>query len=116
MRPSSSVIELAQVRAERHAESLATALVADLAIIQDRPIGYFHLDTGNPATDLELGAAGLLRPRGAARNGCPHPTRQPRRRSVGPLKMWATLLNRRNGQHLTEMMREMDTLREQTRR
>jgi hypothetical protein len=29
-------------------------------VIQDRLIGYFHVDAGNPATDIELGAAGLL--------------------------------------------------------
>lgn len=51
---------LAEIRAERRAASIATAVLADLVIIQDRLIGYFHTDAGNPATDIELGAAGLL--------------------------------------------------------
>jgi hypothetical protein len=55
-----SVIDLAHIRAERQAASVATAVLDDLAIIQDRLIGYFHSDAGNPATDEELGAAGLL--------------------------------------------------------
>ena len=55
-----TVIELAAIRAERDAASVATAVLADLALIQDRLIGYFHVNTGNPATDAELGAAGLL--------------------------------------------------------
>ena len=55
-----SVINLAEVRAERQAASIATAVLADLAIIQDRLIGYFHVEAGNPATDAELGLAGLL--------------------------------------------------------
>jgi hypothetical protein len=54
------VTNLAKIRAERRAASVATAVLADLAIIQDRLIGYFHVDAGNPATDIELGAAGLL--------------------------------------------------------
>jgi hypothetical protein len=54
------VINLADVRAERQAVSVATAVLADLAVIRDRLIGYFHVDAGNPATDTELGAAGLL--------------------------------------------------------
>jgi hypothetical protein len=33
---------------------------ADLTVIQDRLIGYFHADAGNAATDVETGAAGLL--------------------------------------------------------
>ena len=55
-----SVTNLAEIRAERRASSVATAVLADLTIIQDRLIGYFHADAGNPATDIELGAAGLL--------------------------------------------------------
>jgi hypothetical protein len=55
-----SVTNLAEIRAERRAASIATVVLADLAIIQDRLIGYFHADAGNPATDIELGAAGLL--------------------------------------------------------
>jgi hypothetical protein len=55
-----SVSNLAEIRAKRRAASVATAVLADLAIIQDRLIGYFHVDAGNPATDVELGAAGLL--------------------------------------------------------
>ena len=55
-----SLTNLAEFRAERRAVSIATAVLADLAIIQDRLIGYFHIDAGNPATDIELGAAGLL--------------------------------------------------------
>jgi hypothetical protein len=54
------VIKLAEIRAERHAASIAAAVLADLAIIQDRLIGYFHVDAGNPTTDVEMGAAGLL--------------------------------------------------------
>jgi hypothetical protein len=57
---SGSVICLVDTRAERHAASIATAVLADLAVIQDRLIGYLHVDAGNPATDVELGAAGLL--------------------------------------------------------
>jgi hypothetical protein len=52
-----SVINLAEIRAERQAASVATAV---LAIIQGWLIGYFHIDAVNPATDDELGAAGLL--------------------------------------------------------
>ena len=55
-----SVTNLAEIRAERRAASIATAVLADLVIIKDRLIGYFHTDPGNPATDIELGAAGLL--------------------------------------------------------
>jgi hypothetical protein len=55
-----SVTTLAEIRAKRRAASIATAMLADLAVIQDRLIGYFHVDAGNPATDIELGAAGLL--------------------------------------------------------
>ena len=55
-----SVTSLAEIRAERRATSVATAVLADLAVIQDRLIGYFHVDAGNPVTDVELGAAGLL--------------------------------------------------------
>ena len=54
------MVNLAEIRAERQAASVATAVLADLASIQDRLIGYFHVDAGNPATDAELGAAGLL--------------------------------------------------------
>ena len=54
------VINLADIRMERHVASVAAAVLADLAIIQDRLIGYFHIDAGNSATDVELGAAGLL--------------------------------------------------------
>jgi len=54
------VINLAGIRAERRAASVAAAVLADLAIIQARLIGYYHTDAGNPATDIELGAAGLL--------------------------------------------------------
>jgi hypothetical protein len=54
------VTTLAEIRAQRRAASIATAVLADLGIIQDRLIGYFHVDAGNPATDIELGAAGLL--------------------------------------------------------
>ena len=54
------VINLADIRMERRAASVAAAVLADLVIIQDRLIGYFHIDAGNPATDVELGAAGLL--------------------------------------------------------
>lgn len=60
MMPSASVINLAEIRAERRAEAVATTVLADLAIIQDRLIGYFHIDAGNAATDVEMGAAGLL--------------------------------------------------------
>ena len=52
-----SVISFAEIRAARR---VATAVLADLAVIQDQLIGYFHVDAGNSATDLELGAAGLL--------------------------------------------------------
>jgi hypothetical protein len=55
-----SVTNLTQIRAERRAASVATAVLTDLAIIRDRLIGYFHVDAGNHATDIELGAAGLL--------------------------------------------------------
>jgi|HubBroStandDraft_4_1064222.scaffolds.fasta_scaffold1031623_1 hypothetical protein len=55
-----SVVNLAGLRAERRAAAIATAVLTDLAVIQDRLIGYFHVDAGNPATDAELGAAGLL--------------------------------------------------------
>ena len=55
-----SVTSLAAIRAERRAASDATAVLADLAVIQDRLIGYFHVDAGNPVTDIELGVAGLL--------------------------------------------------------
>jgi len=55
-----SVINLAEIRAERQAASVATAVLAELAIIQEWLIGYYHIDAGNPATDDELGAAGLL--------------------------------------------------------
>ena len=55
-----SVIDLAEIRTERQAASVATAVLADLATIQDRLIGYFRSDAGNSATDAELGAAGLL--------------------------------------------------------
>jgi hypothetical protein len=54
------VTNLADIRAERCAASVATAVLTDLTIIQNRLIGYFHVDAGNPATDIELGAAGLL--------------------------------------------------------
>jgi hypothetical protein len=54
------VINLGEIRAERRAASVATAVLADLAVIRDRLIGFFHVDAGNPATDVELGAAGLL--------------------------------------------------------
>jgi len=54
------VTSLAEIRADRRAASVATAVLADLAVIQDRLIGYFHVDAGNPVTDVELGAAGLL--------------------------------------------------------
>lgn len=54
------VINLADIRAERYVSSVATAVLADLAVIQDRLIGYFHTGAGNSATDVELGAAGLL--------------------------------------------------------
>jgi hypothetical protein len=57
---SGSVIDLAKVRAERRVASVATAVLDDLTVIQDQLIGYFHVDAGNPATDAELGAAGLL--------------------------------------------------------
>jgi len=55
-----SVTSLAEIRAVRRATSIATAVLADLAVIQDRLVGYFHVDAGNPVTDVELGAAGLL--------------------------------------------------------
>lgn len=55
-----SVISFADIRAERHVASVATTVLADLAIIQDRLIGYFHVDAGNCPTDAELGTAGLL--------------------------------------------------------
>jgi len=55
-----SVVDLAEIRAKRHAETVATAVLADLTIIQDRLIGYFHVGAGNPVTDAQLGAAGLL--------------------------------------------------------
>src|SRR5437764_12343916 len=55
-----TVINLGEIRAERHAVAVATAVLANLAVIQDRLIGYFHADVGNPATDAELGTAGLL--------------------------------------------------------
>jgi hypothetical protein len=55
-----SVTNFNEIRAERRAASVTTAVLADLATIQDRLIGYFHADAGNVATDLELGAAGLL--------------------------------------------------------
>jgi len=55
-----SIINLAEARAERHAAAIATAVLADLAVIQDRLIGFFHNDAGHPVTDVELGAAGLL--------------------------------------------------------
>jgi hypothetical protein len=55
-----SVTNFAEIRTDRRAASVANAVLADLAIIQDRLIGYFHVDAGNPATDIELGAAGLL--------------------------------------------------------
>ena len=54
------VINLGEIRAERRAASVATAVLADLAVIRDRLIGFFHVDAGSPATDIELGAAGLL--------------------------------------------------------
>lgn len=60
MSRTASVINFAETRAERHASTIASAVLADLAVIQDRLIGYFHADVGNPATDAELGAAGLL--------------------------------------------------------
>jgi hypothetical protein len=55
-----SVINLAEVRAQRQTASVASTVLADLAIIQDQLIGYFHVEAGNPATDAQLGAAGLL--------------------------------------------------------
>jgi len=55
-----TVINLGAIRAERHAAAVATAVLANLAVIQDRLIGYFHVDSGNPAVDAERGAAGLL--------------------------------------------------------
>ena len=55
-----TVINLGETRAERDVASVATAVLADLALIQDRLIGYFHVNTDNPATDVELGAAALL--------------------------------------------------------
>jgi hypothetical protein len=55
-----SVIDLAEIRAERQAASVAIDVLADLAIIQNRLIGYFHSHAGNSATDDQLGAAGLL--------------------------------------------------------
>ena len=58
MRQPMSVVNLAEIRAKRRAASVATAVL--LTIIQDRLIGYFHTDAGNPATDVQLGAAGLL--------------------------------------------------------
>jgi hypothetical protein len=60
MRQPISVVNLAEIRAKRRAASAATAVLADLTIIQDSLIGYFHIDAGNPATDAEMGAAGLL--------------------------------------------------------
>ena len=48
------VINLADIRAERRAASVAAAVLADLTMIYDRLIGYFHTDAGNPATDVEL--------------------------------------------------------------
>ena len=58
--PADPVVNLAEIRAERQTVSVATDVLADLAIIQDRLIGYFHVDAGNSVTDTELGAAGLL--------------------------------------------------------
>jgi hypothetical protein len=60
MSRSAPVINLAEIRAERNAGAIAAAVLADLAMIQDRLIGYFHVEAGNPATDAEMGAAGLL--------------------------------------------------------
>ncbi|MBV9825129.1 MAG: hypothetical protein JO001_05585 [Alphaproteobacteria bacterium] len=60
MKAAVPVINLAETRAERQASKVARAVLADLAAIQDRLIGYFHVDADNPATDAELGAAGLL--------------------------------------------------------
>ena len=55
-----SVTHLGNIRAERNAASVAADVLEDLAVIQDRLIGYFHADAGNVVTDAELGAAGLL--------------------------------------------------------
>jgi hypothetical protein len=55
-----SAINLTEIRADRGAASVASAVLADIAIIKDRLIGYFHVNAGNPATDVEMGAAGLL--------------------------------------------------------
>ena len=54
------MINLGEVRAERDAIAVATDVLANLAVIQTRLISYFHVDLGNPATDAELGATGLL--------------------------------------------------------
>jgi hypothetical protein len=54
------MISLANVGARQHAVSIANTVLADLAIIQERLTGYFHVSAGNPVTDAELGAAGLL--------------------------------------------------------
>jgi hypothetical protein len=47
----STIVSLAGARA---------LVLQDLANIQDRLVDYFHADAGNAATDVELGAAGLL--------------------------------------------------------
>lgn len=47
------LVNLAQVRAGRQASTVARAVLAGLAIIQDRLIGYFHVGAGNLATDTE---------------------------------------------------------------
>ena len=57
---SPNVVSLASVRAERDAAAVATVVLADLDAIQTQLICYFHLKAGNPKTDIELGAAGLL--------------------------------------------------------
>jgi hypothetical protein len=56
----STVISLADVRAGRNAAAVATSVLQELVQIQDRLIGYFRVEAGNPASDIELGAAGLL--------------------------------------------------------
>jgi hypothetical protein len=47
-----TVINLGEVRAERDATAVATAVLANLAVIQTRFVGYFHVDLGNPRQTL----------------------------------------------------------------
>ena len=54
-----TVINLGEIRAERHAAAVVTAVLANLATIQNRLIGYFHVDAGNSPSRYRARRRGL---------------------------------------------------------